>query len=277
MTRRKVLSYLRPWEGLIRSPIVIYSMGKVGSSTVYNSLQNAGLMHPIFHVHFMDWENLREVEPVLQQSQPTVPSHIVAGKGLRFFADRTWGLLRWKIITLVREPVSREISDFFENLHRNEILLDLEGDCFIAEASKMLTDQLSKFDEETDYACNWFDRELKAVFNMDVYSTPFDHEKGFATYHADHADILLIRLKDLTTHGRRALEEFLGVPDIQFEITNTGTEKIGSKAYSHVKRNVRLPKEILKKIYASRYANHFYSANEINEFTHLWSLENAQV
>jgi len=43
-------------------PILIYQMGKVGSSAVYESLKKYGIQNPLHHVHFLSYGHLNELE-----------------------------------------------------------------------------------------------------------------------------------------------------------------------------------------------------------------------
>ncbi len=43
--------HLKNWNK--KPPILIYTMGKVGSMTVYQSLKEAKLGNPVYHIHFL--------------------------------------------------------------------------------------------------------------------------------------------------------------------------------------------------------------------------------
>jgi len=80
-------------------PVFVYQMGKVASSTIYSSIkkQYNGLT---FHGH-----NFREgmTDDLLK----------------RFFHEYQNNKFEIKLISLVREPVSRNLSAFFENFKRD--------------------------------------------------------------------------------------------------------------------------------------------------------------
>ena len=146
-------------------------MGKVGSATIKNSLENLGLANPIYHVHFLSWEGLKEAEDYcVSRSNGNVPEHIIIGKRLRYQIDRDNGIRRWKIITLAREPVAREISNIFENM---ELILPNSNNTHannkFSEIYDYLIERFDNFDESSNYVCNWFDKEIKSVFGIDIY------------------------------------------------------------------------------------------------------------
>lgn len=265
--------FLMSWKGLFHSPIVIYSMGKVGSTTLLKTLENLSLPNPIFHVHFLAWDYLKEIGDYRKSLGLGLAEHLIAGRYLRFFADRTWGKVRWKIITLVREPVGRDISGLFENLQKESHLTELSGNQLVDGAIAHMQTKIAGFNEKEDYACNWFDRELKQVFDFDVYDAPFDPKQGYAIYQAPDADILLIRLEDLSTCGTQAVQEFLGISHIEIENANVGREKPYQQIYRAVKQKISFNPADLEKVYNSRYVQHFYTDQEVALLKKRWTTE----
>jgi len=262
---------VKPWIGLVYSPIVIYTMGKVGSTSVQTTLQKTHLRNPIFHVHFLSWDNFDKIEKQYRELGLRVPEHIWSGRGLRRFADKTRGKVRWKIITLVREPVAREISDLFENLKRYPDLNKLSVDSLLEAAIVHLRELLEATDESNDYTCTWFDNELKKVFGFDVYAVKFDYEKGYNIFETEHAGILLIRLENLSKYGPEAMRKFLGIQDPQLVNANEGTEKFDKQVYHQLLERISFPETTLDKVYNSRYSRHFYTDAEILAFKKRWS------
>jgi len=43
-------------------PILIYQMGKVGSTTILKSLKNAQIQNPVYHIHFLSSDGIRNAE-----------------------------------------------------------------------------------------------------------------------------------------------------------------------------------------------------------------------
>lgn len=106
--------------------------------------------------------------------------------------------VKWKIITLVREPIAKEISTLFQvgaKVNRN--LIDETGEFDVSLVLKYFNDRFDKFDESIDNANLWFDKEIRRVFNVDVYEYPFDQEKGYTMIHEKNIDLLILRLENL--------------------------------------------------------------------------------
>jgi hypothetical protein len=92
-------------------PILIYQMGKVGSTSISKSLELFGYSS-VFHIHRLNPEHIDHVrENFLTRNLE--PSSFRIGKLLyRYIIEKKRHI---KVITLIRDPISRNISGFFEN------------------------------------------------------------------------------------------------------------------------------------------------------------------
>ena len=100
-------------------PIITYQMGKVGSSTVQASLVAVDPERPIYHVHFLNPARVREIE---QQRRNYFGTEKISLLRRPWLSEFLFKQIRkqnrnWKIVTLVREPIARNISTFFEIFH----------------------------------------------------------------------------------------------------------------------------------------------------------------
>jgi len=251
-------------------PILIYQMGKVGSKTIRASLNRINI--PTQHVHFLSPDSIRETEDYYQQSPLSyIPEHVRISKAISSFIEGTRGRIRWKIITLVREPLSRTISDVFENID-----VELPGifqepeersiGMIIAHIQSLIRD----FDQSTDYTCTWFDKELYEIFDFNVLSFEFNKSAGYQIYHAKNADILLLKLELLSKCHKEAFKKFLNISNLHLENANIGTDKPYRHIYKRLLRSIIFTSEDLNKIYASRFVKHFYSADEIKVLKNRW-------
>ena len=246
-------------------------MGKVGSKTIALSLRKSHLPNPVFDTHFMAQDHIDKADEFQRSLGLTkTPWGHIRGKHLRQLGKLTWGRSRWKIITLVRDPVARDISDLFQNPFHFLGLSGLKGDLFIAGAISELQTSLASFNEDTDYTVCWFDWELKEMFGVDVYNLPFDPAQGYAIYPTEHADILLLRLEDLSRCASRAFREFLGIKDIKLLIVNEGLSRQLKNEYQQLLGVIVFPQEVLDRVYDSRYSRHFYTETEITGFKKRW-------
>jgi len=243
-------------------PIVIWQMGKVGSSSVYESLKSLRLANPIFHIHFLNPANLNRVRNEFNHKELPVPRHIKDGEML-LERYRKAGGKHWKIITIVRELSKIKISGFFENIQRlsydHEGLITEQGEINTELTIQLLKNQFNRFDETTDYVCTWFDKEINQMLNIDVFSHPFDHEKGYTIIKNDNISLLILKNELLNSTFEEAITSFLNIDfPIKLKNTNISEKKYYSKAFGQVRNDLTLSPEIKKKINATKYMRHFY-------------------
>ncbi len=67
-----------------------------------------------------------------------------------------------------------------------------------------------------------------------------------------------------------AITEFLG-DTIELVNVNTSSGKQGYEKYKYLKKNVKIDSDLLKRIYDTKYMNHFYSPEEIDSFIRQWT------
>jgi hypothetical protein len=246
-------------------------MGKVGSTTVYESLKRVYPNDLVHHVHFLSWPGIEEAKSYfLTLENPEIPEHIERSQKLRRAIDNN-PESPWKVITLVRDPIARDISDFFENVDKYwPELLNERGNLRRDDALAFIRDKFLEYDENTNYTCTWFDKELKRAFGIDVYGYPFDYESGYITLSRGRVDVLVMRLEDLNECFDIALEDFLDLNSIELVRANVGRKKRHAEAYRDIRARLRLPRSVCERIYASKYARHFYSDMK-EELIERWS------
>jgi hypothetical protein len=127
---------------------------------------------------------------------------------------------------------------------------------------------LEKFDHDTPLV--FFDREFKGVLGIDVFSSDFPKPKGYKIYEQELADVLLIRLENLDQCASKAFQEFLNVDGFTVIRKNIASEKAYYPIYRKFLESVLLPDSYIDEMYASKYARHFYSEQEIDAFRAKW-------
>lgn len=261
---RKILfkaAYPSLYRKLDDNIFLVYTMGKVGSITVQAGIEMKFPFNEVFHIHFLSPHGLQKHK----EFNKTESGYKLAEK---FDKERNkFAHKRLKVITLVREPIARDISDLFENYYRY-IPGQLEAGI---DFDKMI-EHFKNFDH--DYALNWFDDELKAYFDVDIYSVPFDKVSGYTIINAPNFDLLIMRLEDLSFAFDKAMTQFTGVNG--WEIgpgENTAGDKFYSQMYKRFKEQVVIAPSVLSKVYNSKYFNHFYSPKDKERFFSKWSLK----
>lgn len=260
-----------------RETIIIYQMGKVGSSTIKHSLSELDLDINLYHVHSLTHKHIDRLKATYRHASRVrgdvvVHDHLVKSMYLRKLMDRNVEH-RWKVITLIRDPIARNISTFFQSLditfpewvkeHNNgqEYLLD--------HIDEMITLFLKEAKHEMPL--NWFDAYLKPAFGIDVYDKNFPVSKGYEIYTNNKVELLLMRLEDLDSCAGAAFKKFLGIEDFVLKKANISSEKTYSEAYARFKKSIKLPESYIDEMYSSRFVRHFYAQSEIDQFRAEWS------
>jgi Putative capsular polysaccharide synthesis protein len=258
-----------------KKPILIYQMGKVGSSSVQESLKSLGMGAAIYHVHHLDSDSVRRSGTTNVPKKNPVPSSEVwashyIGKLIRDSGEDH----KWKIITLVRDPVARNISAFFQNIHLSISEFDRQANEGTLNVDGLIETFLARY--KHDIPITWFDREMKPVFGIDVYNGDFPTMKGYRIYHGDRADVLLMRVEDMDQCSLAAIREFLNIEKFGLISANVGSQKNYSQIYRQFRDRINLPESYLDRMYGSKYAMHFYTPTEIERFRSSWE-RNAKV
>lgn len=255
--------------------VIIYQMGKVGSTTIHKALEAADLPFPIYKVHFLSDEGMAHGE-TFHQKTLKVPwestPHIQTSRLLRdkISSDPS---ARWQIITLVREPIGRELSEFFQYVHSlYPELLDEQGEIDKKRALRMLRTKFMFYKPESSYTARWFDMEIKQMFGIDVYDHPFDRKAGYTVIKQGNVELLTLRLEDLDDTFMPAVTPFLNVETpIPLARSNVRSEQKRGDAYREIIEDFKVRPAICERIYASKYATHFYSEAERAQFAQKWS------
>jgi len=213
-------------------------------------------------LHFKSAKNLiRYLQRRLKGKYEIVPD----------FIEKNFKSKKWKVISLVRDPVARQVSDFIKNGYDYfPNLMHPDGKPDIQKSLDHLESLFRDFDERKDYACTWFDQEMKTVFGVDIFAHTFDKQKGYTIITDDNVDLLLITLESMNECFVSAMREFFGLSDIQMIKANVSANGSFASEYKAIVNNFRLPADMLDKIYFTRFTRHFYSDLKIGAFKNKW-------
>jgi len=260
-----------------RDTLIIYQMGKVGSSSIKSSINDLTLDMNVYHVHALTHDRIKELEKVYKNAskvngKAVVHSHLVESAFLRNLFDKGEKDRRWKLITLVRDPIARNFSSFFQSF--NQFSPEMarkykDGSVKMEDDIETLIQLfIERFDHEMPL--RWFDSYLRPVFDIDVYSRKFPISRGYDLYDSSLADLLLLRLEDINSCASAAFYDFLGVDNFVLKTANISEEKEYQRAYRDFRKSIVLPQSYIEKMYTSKFAQHFYTPDEIEKFKEKW-------
>ena len=265
-------------------PVLILQMGKVGSKSVQAGLEALDLDRPIYHAHFLSSERTAETEIRRRKFFRTKRHSYLMRPWLNQFLRRTFDQQDdkrvWKIVTLTREPVGRNISAFFENL--DVVAGDTDGEFEISshyyriDPTVVAVDDIEKlsdlfFSRAThDSPLRFFDREIKDVFGIDVLGSGFPKEKGYGIYRSARAELLVLKLECLTECAGAAFKEFLGIDDFKLINRNIAAKKVYAPLYEAFKNHANIDSGYADELYDSEFMRTFYSNEEIQAARNKW-------
>ncbi len=251
----------RRLQRINKTTTLIYTMGKVGSTELYNTIDNSHQIH-----------NLDSEAPAKNFSARFTPSlrryiiesvrwKLLNRKLLKSLSEAKRDKHSVKIITMVRDPVARNLSAFFQNLDQSQVT-----------AKTSIT---SDFFAYTNHLLplTWFDVEFKKHLDIDIYRHPFDSTRGWERIRENGYDILILQLESLA-HNVEIISDFIGSASYSLSqqkgTYNTGKTKWYAELYSSAKDHISFSEEYINLMYSSKFAKHFYSTHQLETFRQHW-------
>jgi hypothetical protein len=231
-------------------PVFVFQMGKVGSKSITATLRKT-YVGAVIHGHALIYPDhdhtpgeVRELYRYLNSEKP--PKRI-------------------NIISMTRDPISRNVSAFFMNFERyNKIR---------AEDSKFSLEELRDLflkNYSHDEPITFFDVSILKHFDIDVYATPFP-SCGYNQYEKGPVRLLIFRCELDDEVKNKCVRDFLNMQKFKLVRDNIGEQKTYGEIYRKFKENVRLPKAYVDRMCESRYFKHFYSSDFIENVRKRWS------
>lgn len=234
-------------------------MGKVGSSTVVETLKNLELGVPIVHTHTLRASTLKKaIQKERTSGTQRISGHLIASSILIPKLEN--GLFPSTVITLTREPIGRAVSFVFEDWRKKAPhARQTDGQLDPQVMASAVEEILESVGNHADPS-GWFDEEIKGVFGIDIFSVPFDFERGFVLLQRGPVRVLLMRMEDLDGALPLGIEACLGVParDVEIRRANEGSKSWYRDSFQKVKQSLRLREELVDRILSTRYVRHFY-------------------
>lgn len=235
---------------------VVFSMGKVGSTAIYEALIRAG--RHCYHCHSLDRSFLFQR---LQRdvAEGRLPNPDIC-RSMEIVRDVEAGRRPYIFITGVRDPLARNLSAFFQNIVR-----------FVPEAERPdAVSPVAVFDRflqayNHDLPLTWFDTVFAPASGIDVYARPFDPASGIQ----DSDRHLLLRVDVDDRRKADALQAAVGLA-LTLHRDNEGHRKGYAELYSRVKRLACFDAGFLDRLYDSRYARHFWTDAERERMYNAW-------
>lgn len=241
-----------------RAPTLVYQMGKVGSSTVARTLDGLCTPGPVIRVHSLNPEKVAEDVKTLRSNLGYLREHVVTSSAL-VRKQLDWGQFPCSVITLTREPVGRAVSFAFQDWKRQlpevEDIRELKPDRMI----ELVMEKLKPGSLHANPG-QWFERELKSVFGIDVMAVPYDFDQGYVNIRSGPVSLLVIRMEDLNDSLEAGLADLydLDPQHVRMRRSNVGENKEYAGLMAEVKERLVIPPSMSDRIWGTAYASHFY-------------------
>ena len=271
-------------------PVLVYQMGKVGSSSVRNALFRSRskatrmvfMSHELLPIRRRDPDAieineelrpalLREIEDAkrLYGELPTkLRMHWMVREKLytqRIHANFIAKGRPVNVITLVREPIAANISMFFQMFAQYAGVAQQDSTHSIAELGRIFLERYVHTRPLT-----WFDAELRTTLGIDVFARDFPLERGYERYDNGPTRLLVLKSELDDTAKQSAIAEFLDLDGFEMLRSNVTAQKQEADLYERFKREMRFSPAFLGRMYDSKYARHFYSPRELQQLRARW-------
>lgn len=259
--RRSAIEARVGWNRIAgKSPVILFQMAKVGSTSLWHAMEDAGQI--VYFVHSMesshsDWLASEAMDLMghkrayhLVRGDVIYKRIVLPGRPARY-------------ISLTRDPVARNLSSFFQ---------------IYVEQPKAFgpTPPLERIFElffdrfRHNRPIEFFDSEYKGMLGIDVYAKPFDPAKGFVEIAKGPARVLILRLESGPSVIEKATAQFLGIPGLTLPHKNESRQKPLGGLYQRFVSEIKLPDEYVERLINAKYTRHFYSDQERERMADRW-------
>ncbi len=166
---------------------------------------------------------------------------------------------------MVREPIDRNVSAFFEVL---EFYTALEKKPKI-ESEELFEIFMKKLPHE--YPINWFDMEIKKYIGIDIYDYPFDAENKFQIIEKENVRLLLVRTDATDEKKIASILKFSRTKISAIPRLNAAKHKYYKEDYDQFIKTNSFSKSYIYKLLDTKYVQHFFSKQEIDLLIKKWS------
>lgn len=249
--------YLRRLRRSPQPPIVVYSVGKTGTTAIADTLYDAGF-HPVLQVHNLRPRVAEQAEARARAQDPMATPHF-AWESLHLSRNLPTPAQPWLVISSVRDPIKRNIAHFFQ---AGEFAGYLEG--------ATVATLLERFGDRWESGLGWYTSNFRLCLGLDVFDHPFDPARGYQIIDTPRFSTLLLRQESLDV-APGALSEFLDLDEpLELKRSNVGDEKSYADLYRDFLAQARPPRPVVDRIYSHPMVRHFYSPEEIERFRDHW-------
>lgn len=121
----------------------------------------------------------------------------------------------------------------------------------------------------------WFDVEMREALGIDIYHYPFPREKGYTTIQAGNIELLIFKAELAQQIKEQVCADFLGLANFQLVKRNAARTTPYSTTYTRFIQNAPLPSSYVETMCQSKYMQHFYTDEEMQQVRDRWTRSTA--
>jgi hypothetical protein len=275
--------------------ILVYTMGKVGSTAVMRSLQNVNIYCRHFHwaaaATQAFFDRLEQVSPTgVTRWNFYVQNRLNMRRLRSALGDAEYASLI-KVITAIRAPVDQILSHCFQSLpvweaalSARKLELNAANICgliedgvglYLAKPDRTIAELTCELDERNcapimfcwlvhNYL-HWFDEELQPFFAVDILAGRM--RDGFQIA----GNVLILKFEQLPTHGEQVVAAYSQRPRFKLIRDNVGTQRSHGDLYQEVLGRIRFPAQFVDHLCDGPYVRHFYDDDARAQMRRRWT------
>ena len=232
--------------------IIIYQSGKVGSSSLVKTLANRNIKAAHIHRIYFKKDLVKSI--VVGETKEDMLPYLSFCDDDSLINQMRGVYIGKKIITLVREPISVDLSTVFQWIGSGVT------DRFFNKCYRMGYSYIDSIvlcmEIIKGRLFDWFREELKVATGVNIFAYPFDKGNGYAVIKEGETEILVLQMEKMDKLCS-VISDFVGTKIESIDKSNIGSEKTYSNVY------MKTPKDILLN---ESYINFYYDANPDMEF-----------
>lgn len=194
-------------------PILVYQMGKVGSTSVYKALDTALPNHQIFHVHYLQKsETDRMRKKYRKAGLKTMYEHLIHSQHFQTYTALGGNHFTNAYLTIVRDPVDCMLSHVFHNprVHRPYLYKE-DGELKVAaDIMNIIRSDVESMNEKS-HIFNWIEREFNTYLKVNVYESDFNVKEGYGFISETKKKIGILTLEKLSNDNLKTFLDDAGI------------------------------------------------------------------
>jgi len=230
-------------QGIVHPPIYLFQMGKVGSSSLKATLSRK-YKGAVIHAHNYGMLNGKQKGFLKWSKRLNLPVYVICP---------------------VREPLSRNVSAFFQNFKRDTGYEFLDREWSAIELRELFLNHYPH-----NVCLEWFDKNLRTTFGINVFATAFPVKRKWNTYKKGSIRLLVYRSDLDHSEQLNIVSRFIRCNIDGWIYGNKSAEKEYGEAYRSFCDSVALPDIYISIMCNSLFCRHFWSKEEIDVNSKKW-------